>query len=1653
MHLTSQMKRRRSTTLAALAIGLCAASGARTAAAAQEEPTAQDEERFQPSLFQLYDTQAARATAAQTQEHIAAARWPEAIDGLQTLIEDHDGEVLGATRPKAEGASQPSQTNVHPGAGAWAVSRLFELPTEGRAAYQRRFGDRAAGALERALDAADRGALSSLAQRWPLTEAATSAWWALGDLEAELGHDGDALRAWARAAGFELGRPRVRVEEVEGWEALRGELDAALEGPRAAGVLARIDFAVLLAPGSRAERSSRPTDEATHARGPALDIAADALVAGGIGRTRPSAEEAGEWPRSHTLPYGPFQLSGGASRLFPQRIGDLVIINTSRSVHAIDAFDGSERWRLDESQLGWHRLSHRALGDFNAAVDLRERIVTTAADRGVVVAPVQIPVQFQDSQSFKDLEIIEIIPERRLVALDASTGAPLWDTLPPADWDGDSGTFSERMTVVGPPTIVGTRVLAPLARLRGRIEMHLGCFDLATGEELWSAPLVTGQRSLNMFGRATTEFSAPAPVVSGDTVVVLTQLGLVAAVDLFTGEVLWDTIYEQVDINAPRYYQEGWLDAVWRNAPPVVTGETVLAAPQDGRDLVAIDLTTGALIWSERQERIAERLDIVEFVDRGRRFRRRSRDPGTAALALIGADEDHVLFGGQRVGSLRLPRGIRGGPPFARDWIWPTGDFLLDSSHGLPVLDRGSVFVPDAERLVRLERDTGRIVEEVDGPIGSGQLLVSRGMVFSANGRAVHARFDWLAMVERARAKAESEGATARDAVTLARLLLERAEGMIDQGTRPGSAVDLAREAADAVQRFGAQKTGSDGALASSTAALADQLLRARMVELRAERMRGNVERALTLVDEAAELADGPGDMTEEVALDVALIRYAILRDRATVDERLRALDRAVSLGRGREIAAEAAQPTRRWSATDVFRACIDAARNGGRDPWIDPWSGPITPTTARIRRGDLADGALEAVLSVDAFAALERARIGREISATGERARGESGLAVELDALHALTSGDDATAFGTTLQLYAETRIHALRVLHEGAPEFATIESLAGAALSDALAEAERAGDLSPLDRIPDRFPGSTAARDAIERKDEVVLRRGDPREMARSLSEGRWLPPEWSPTSAGPRQVERLALFAQAMGRGAENVEFEAGLLSALERATGDDASVEIPVLRSEDRTTLADAAEDARQRRDAALDAARVPPPSFDQDAISVAALGGDFEAVATVLHRGAPGEEARPLGIFASDQLLVGVRTGGEGIARWEHRARLDGPFAGGRRARVALSAETLVVAERDRVVGLDPETGTEVWSRSEAGKIVTDLTVSDGVVVATFDGTDPQVPAYVHGFDASLGLDLWSLGPIDTRYSSRVVAGEGVAAFLPISGRTAELHDLYTGHVLAMADTGTVGEDNAAMAWIDGGRLVLPVLQGAQLDAYENAIQAFDLETGEREWRISLDRVRGAKRSLLSIVDMPEAAGSASRVRLAMVEQLDGQRDRRAYMPPYELFRIDEDAGALVLGRHLAVEPDEQAVGVELRRYTRLEAPLLVVMSPSTSGAHVMIRGVRPDLSDAFRVRSERRLVTLGAGKLPPPVIGDGVVALLVRQAIGAAASNTSDVRIQFLDVESGEDLGVRPIGFGGRRQPNWKRLDAFGRTLVIGGAGTGSRTVFMESPR
>ncbi len=1573
-----------------------------SAAAPQDEA----DENFRPRAFQLYDTQAARALANQAADHVAAGRWSEAIEGLQTLIEDHRGEVLGAERPQALGALQPSQTDVHPGASSWAARELFALPAEGQDLYRQRFGRRARLALQRAIAAGDRGGLSDVARRWPLSESAERAWWALGDLELELGHAGDGLRAWARAAALRLDQPQRVTVTGEDWAALRADL-----GDGAPGALARADLAAALLSASGAEGGSRASREASFARGPATSVAAAAITSS----VREGEDGSASWPSPFTLPRGPFANLNGSSRLFPQRIGDVVIVNTSRSVHAIDAFDGSQIWSLESSALDWDNV--RGKSDFDDAVDTSERIVTVAAGRGIVVAPVQIPFSFEQRDQYNEMSIIEEIPERRLMALDLETGEPLWNTMPPAGWDGDSGSFAERMTVVGPPSVVGARVLVPMARLRGRIELHLGCFDLSTGEVLWSAPVVTGQRTLNMFGRANVEFSAPPPVVFGDTVIVATQLGLVAALDLFTGETRWDALYEQVPIQPPQYYAAGWIANRWRNAPPIIAGDTVLVAPFDGEALIALDAETGATLWSMDQQLLTRQLGI-----RSTRSRRR---PGAGLELLLAADERSVLLGGTSIVSVGFPRGSRLGPPLERRWAWPL-EGVLRGDDGFPAVDAESVFVPTAKGVVVLDRDSGRVREEVTGGrLGAGQLLVADGMLFSTDGNYLNARFEWAAMVARAREAVRQPDASGTEVLGLVRLLLERAEALLERGTMVDEALTLVDEAEAVAGTL--EAGGSGGSRGSDAAMRRYQTHRGFLLRARGERLRGDADAARAAARDAVEFS-----ASQPLRLKALLTLAEIERSRDAL-ARAAILDGILERHAALEVTVEAEALGAAWSAENALSRVIEGARDAGATSgrlmtsslWMDPWRGPVTPRAASLRPSSENAGSVEAAtIPAGLFARISQVEMARALPDL------EAALTAELSVLHrVLREFPETRLFGTTSAQWAAARIFAIRMLYPDSIAIVGLEAEADDALRSARSAYTATGSDELLERLPRLFPGSAAARRAAEDRVAFAIERGDPEQVAQLVISG--LSFDWHPARCTAREASQLARLAEVMGE-AGNLELRAGIVENLARYR--------PSLEVELSSVGTLRLEDLARRWRAALPV-RVPVDStFDQQVTVQDAIDGDFTPVGSTRLTGDP-QGGVPPGtqvLFAASRDRMVAISPGTGV-RWSVPADL-GLGRRDRAPRVSPTGDGVVVAERDRVVRRDGATGDPQWVFELPDRGITSASVSGGVAVIVSKFLDTGKPAEVYGVDAVLGIQLWKLGVIGDRFHAEIKVSEGRFVLLPLRGEQAGVHDLSTGQPLAAPKTGQLNSREAQSAWADGRQLVLATIEGGYNTRSENRVVAFDLDDGRELWEVDLDRFNGGVHNLVGLVDLPVEVGSNKRVRLAMLEQVGNSGSRRSSLsrPKLGLHTLDEESGILRSAPLAALDSKTHLVGVNIRSRVILDSPLMVGITENGE-ASPLLEGIHATRGVIWKQASARPLQASGVESLAAPALGDGVIAMLIRQTTGERRSVRPEMRLMFLDDATGRHVETRNVEFGGV-SARWRNLSGIGGSLVMMGA-------------
>jgi len=695
-----------------LSTALCVLLAAAPAAA--RAPQERDRDAVQARSFAIPETRLAKQLYRLAQEHIDARRWREAIAVLQELSEKHRGELLGAS---FEIDGRRSQMSVHAGAAETARRTLVALPLEARELYRERYESDARHALDRAAATLDRAELIEVARRWPLTRTAVRAWWTLGDLELELGNARGAAAAWQRAYEHSGASGSGPGPGGEARVQLSREL---LEGQGALAEIARDERGGYMSTPGPSDLRGEPPSAECHSWRVRIDV---------DGRC-------------------PFSGERGAADFYnmhPVLAGDTLLVSTSLRLLAIDAFAGTIRWISDEAP-GWDAVDSgdvRSLatqgddqrlsrGDFMRGLDRETLLVAPAAGGGVAVAALQIPVTHISNREFQSIQITTVIPDRRLFAFDLASGRPLWNHMPPPLWDGESGTFSERMRVAGPPIVVGSRVLVPAYRMRGRLDYHVACYDLSSGDLLWSRAIISGQRELNMFGRHEWEFAAPPLAVADDRVIALTGLGSVAAVDLYTGELLWETLYEQIALPEVHQYQPSHRRRHWRNTPPALIGGVVTATPVDSEDLIGLDVETGAMLWSVRYDRL---------------MHGRSRE----RLTLIGADDTTVFLGGREILARRQPAGLDSRiPPDREDEsqvLHQASDVKFDVLPR-PTLTASHVVVPTKSRRVVLDRrnlnyEDPRLSTAWREDQMAGNILVAGGAQFTLTGRYLTGFFDW----------------------------------------------------------------------------------------------------------------------------------------------------------------------------------------------------------------------------------------------------------------------------------------------------------------------------------------------------------------------------------------------------------------------------------------------------------------------------------------------------------------------------------------------------------------------------------------------------------------------------------------------------------------------------------------------------------------------------------------------------------------------------------------------------------------------------------------------------------------------------------------------------------------------------------------------
>jgi outer membrane protein assembly factor BamB len=1552
------------------------------------------------SNFVVQATRDVRDAANASLEHLAAGRTFEGLDSLQFLLEDgREGLLIGSDFAGTL-ASSSGPVPEWIGAARWARKKIESLSDEERKIYGERTGRNAQRAFIRALYLRSSNELLTIARRFPATQVAARAFIARGDLAFEAGNNALATRSWQDA---------------------KRTLDLAVPHDIDMGLALTVRLAATPQSSPNVGNSST---SATAAFPPSLDSA---------------------W--TIDLPSAPREGFSDFANLRPVIANGVAWLNTGLRVLAIDIFKGTTLWDSGEV-TGWGDLSAWARKELVKGIARDTLISKVAVDQasGILVAPLQLPRSDADNDNFGNIQITVSLPERRLFAFDSITGTPLWDHAPRM---GDeisllgASTFPERMRIAAPPLIRNDLVLVPCYELAGRITLFVAAYDLSTGELVWRTRVVGGQQRVNLFGEHESEYNAAPLAASDGKLLILSQLGIVAALDVETGEPIWESSYEQFDLPRANGFYAPRRARVWQAAAPKISDGIVFTTPIDCPDLLALDLASGAPLWSvPAYELRASSFGTVQGETNGRwglaaPNNRVSNNSRGEIDHLITADRESVWLGGDHLVAWTNDRGdlFEKGPTKTRFPAIKTPSGLLTNN---PVSPRPlgestdlAILVPTDWGILSVDRATGQATPL--GPFGDegnryyspGSLGITPGVLLHTDEWRLTGWMHWGTLVTNAEARLAQANLSGSREVDLIRLELAQLRLALATSPRIATAQGLAAEdawielqkarelileASGEIRPFDFSSLRlSESSVAGLNSLVADSHFRLLESEAAWQGTFGEIDRAIALVSQAIAQAPDDAAVCKLLHAQVMYLGNPTLESESSHKARVSTLDMLIALC-PREVT-----PT--------------AHLNGLLDPDIDEFVATVRNLGGVYAYGELPVGLMALLARSAAFA-----RAGEPIR--------------ELNDLHGALweYGLLPLAPGTTVGDLLTKQIHrAIELAPIGT--YASFEIAAKAQLDAAISVEAPDRSSSALAGVARRWPHSKAAREArthlldieigqfsnklstfgrlAERVSAVLVDQPSEALTWRSL-----LALGWAADRSGNPYLARTILTRVASSAPTASADFTKG-------ATAIDLLAELRAphqAESSDKLTNLD-------------------PPLSGSASIGGVRIG-PFDPVLTI-NALLPGERSSSDG-GATKRILLSAA--GDELYAFE-AARDVAPnqaaansilwvFPVGTRAGTPWSRllcslpqeapEVISVVTNGGIIGISPLSGSLLWSLSRAGSRAVEISGDGGMLVVQWLGSNGEL--VVEGVDAIGGASLWQTElPADTigelAGAKLLVSGSAIALLSRENDSSGVLLDGVRGELIdTLKLVGQAAQRDRAAAWARNGTLFLPHFL-AGTDQRPNTVDAIDMSTGGLNYSIDF----GTKTELVGIAHFEER----SCLWLFPTGE-EGVLGAKA-----KLVEFDTKLGAT---RDLAdLSSGDRVIGLPIGETLTLDGPLLLVAS-------------KPSLMLGFGMQGPMTLRAFGLPRgllwtrniSPPDVLGQGLYdgdlppVVLARDTIAMTYAITKSgqalgrsTRLLLLDRSDGRILDDRPLTTRLGRLEGLS-LRGLGSDLYLFGRGIGS---------
>lgn len=1453
----------------------------------------------------------------------------DAIDGaanaIELLLDTADGELVEIRPREWVGARQAARELI--GAPTSALARAVATRREAKAQAELR-ALRSAGPR---LDARGRAALVTLPWQHPGTLAALEARLFAGDLAFE---GGDVERA------------------RELWQA---GVDAAAEpqGPVPQALAARL-----------------AATAATPAAQPAAPI------------ERFDQRIEGRW--TQYLPPGPRDRYIDHGDLRPVALGRRVWVNTGLRVMNFLATSGQLLWDSGEP-TGWEALSSWKRRELFRGVALPDLTNRVASDGRYVVAALQLPFTENKNDNIDGLTITVSLPERRLFAFDAKSGAPLWDHAPTtAQRVGAAAlAFPERARIAGPPEIWGDLVIVPSYELVGRINLFVTAYDLYSGVLVWNRLVVSGQTRVNLFGEHEAEFNAAPLTLQNGRVLVCSNLGVVAALDLATGQPLWTEEYRRYELPRTNGYYTPSAQRRWHNGPPLVAGERFCIAPIDSPDMLFGNLESGVIAQIEGND---------------------LEDIASAGLGRDRVDLDHPV----RLTDTTLWVGGDQLCSFALEWRADDIDAVLrfpplstpgpNDAYNSPsprarVLDAGGrLYVPTEYRLVAVDPATG--ATEDLGPLDSdmwrpGNLAIADGRMIVLTDEFLYGWVNWDAVIvenlARLDAALEPE-LRAQLTLDLGRAYLSRWEA---RGTDAGD-LDEARDQLMAREVDAWVDAGYVG-----------------MLELRDLRFG-----LLNAEAEVQMLRDQPRRANDSLAAALAFAPSATAR----IAVRFHQLEVL-----GPATAGESGWRTK--ARGEILQAFVDdhprevlddeTATELGVQYEFDSVLAQLDPALVELGDALGPDLFTKVPLGFLGLAALAEARERTAVRPS----EWEAALALWHAALWdfgALAAPDDARGY-LELGDWIDERIDRTLERAEGRAGYQAFEVAAEERVAKAenLPPAER---VAALGAVVSRYPHSAAAARVNRQMIDLLVAELESAPTAEDFEHLARLAIPLMDADADRAAHARLAFARGAAARG----HVELAYLFAQRLGEVEPRMSAVFTLPDIDWPSAA-----ARRTFHG--------PSSTGRGNFSVRL--GNYEAIGAIAV--APGADSD------GDELMLAGSSSGELLAfRGGSRGELDwtfpiGNYAGAPWPERVLSANVgearvLCVQADNGVVGLDPRNGGLRWDHVPLDARPHAIQIEGGLLTVLWvgDGGSYRLQA----LSANDGVELWSrplsdeLNDYRGSQSARILrAGTRLVVMAEGRGFAPRVLDVTTGRELGQLELAAdTSSGDLEHAWVSGGHLFVPRVLGGTGDR-ANVIHAYDLTAtaGGPAYTLALD----VDQEIAGVLHAP----SGTYLWLNDVEHKPGAAN--------SIVQVNAELGAL--RRVATLDPNELPAGLELGEALTLDADFLITAIPPNRGGELRLRGIELPLGPLWSAKvpaPARAGWQLDDGLLPAALTSSGSVTLLYAQ-VSNDPSRGQEVHALVLDRQTGRSQEDRVLSARLGRMGNIQ-LGGIDDELFLFGEGT-----------